>query len=697
MASRYILTGKLDLPSSSWSGTWVETVTPDRKYAFSYTRLPDSTELEKYLPDVPLQHSEAHTSTPDTVVLQNLSATAPSEGSGHLPRVIYWKGTFTYALQVNKPRTFSDHCYMLISSDAAEGGPPGTFRVTGRGKNLVGFYSLVGGIDAGSLEITADRIYDPKDAPVKHAPRPRAARPRLDVALLPVVAPGGLLSGPESTALGVSEGGLDIVSRARTSGRMVKRSRVFDPDDIEPTHLQHHHGHNAADHTDATAAVDGDDFESDAGDGLSEADSVGHPGGRTSASAGARNQKSSGGGGRRTSRGSDGGPGAPPPRASHEGTSVGGTAAGAATSSSRRVSGGGGVPRRPSSSVEAADAAARSGGNRPPTWCAAHVLATSAGPAAGEIYEGETLPGDIPHGYGTCAYRNGLMYEGQWEHGTETGWGTISDVDDIVLYQGDLLHGALTGSGEDAITLRLNTVRQFSRVWHRDYTSRAHFNYSSVSPSCVPLLSIVVMQYTGKVFFGNGDRFTGQLRDGLFHGRGYYTSVSCGASYDGDWSDGQRNGNGVMIYGDSSRYSGQWRLGSKHGRGELVSASGHSYKGNWTSDVMDGACAREHDCSVQSVLLPFPFFSSSSSQARHFIPSFICNHPFFRRRSSRQHTCAGKGELTYPDGGRFDGTFKDGKRDGRGTYSFPDDQQISGRWVADTIEENGASCMCYAL
>jgi hypothetical protein len=44
----------------------------------------------------------------------------------------------------------------------------------------------------------------------------------------------------------------------------------------------------------------------------------------------------------------------------------------------------------------------------------------------------------------------------------------------------------------------------------------------------------------------------------------------------------------------------------------------------------------------------------------------------------------------YPDGSRYDGNFHAGKRDGRGSYTFPGGQQLSGKWSADYIDENGA-------
>lgn len=79
-------------------------------------------------------------------------------------------------------------------------------------------------------------------------------------------------------------------------------------------------------------------------------------------------------------------------------------------------------------------------------WSAATVLGRDAGAAAGELYEGELL-GGMPQGVGTCVYRNGLMYEGQWVSGRESGQGVISGSDDVVLYQGEVLDGLPHGTG----------------------------------------------------------------------------------------------------------------------------------------------------------------------------------------------------------------------------------------------------------
>ena len=115
-----------------------------------------------------------------------------------------------------------------------------------------------------------------------------------------------------------------------------------------------------------------------------------------------------------------------------------------------------------------------------------------------------------------------------------------------------------------------------------------------------------------------------------------------------------------MTFFDGSVYNGYWRCNMKHGKGEIsilgktlveggddnvdsvddgssdsiFDESGvYIYKGNWVNDVMDG-----------------------------------------------------KGEIVYTDGSAYEGTIKDGVRDGRGTYTFsPGGEQFSGKFISDSI------------
>ena len=167
---------------------------------------------------------------------------------------------------------------------------------------------------------------------------------------------------------------------------------------------------------------------------------------------------------------------------------------------------------------------------------AAHLWSPAGAGTGGEcIYEGEVLNG-VPHGRGTLVYPNGLMFEGSWNAGRETGWGVLCGADDEPIWAGEVVDGVPHGSGV--------------------------------------------------LFYSNGDSYAGAWKEGLPHGRGCLETSS--GNYDGAWVEGQRSGVGTQIYTDGSIYSGAWRAGHKHGRGELTTSFGFRYQGTWVSDVMEG-------------------------------------------------------------------------------------------------------------
>ena len=57
----------------------------------------------------------------------------------------------------------------------------------------------------------------------------------------------------------------------------------------------------------------------------------------------------------------------------------------------------------------------------------------------------------------------------------------------------------------------------------------------------------------------------------LRHGTGKYTYEYEGFSYDGDWEDGSKHGDGKFTLPDGSVYEGAWAAGKRHGLGTLTS------------------------------------------------------------------------------------------------------------------------------
>uniref|UniRef100_A0A7S3XGY2 MORN repeat-containing protein 5 n=1 Tax=Oxyrrhis marina TaxID=2969 RepID=A0A7S3XGY2_OXYMA len=81
--------------------------------------------------------------------------------------------------------------------------------------------------------------------------------------------------------------------------------------------------------------------------------------------------------------------------------------------------------------------------------------------------------------------------------------------------------------------------------------------------------------------------YNGQVSDGIKQGRGKMTWAE-GDEYDGNWIDGVPNGPGVYKYADGGRYQGQFRNGKREGYGVYTYGDGSMYEGQWRDDQYNG-------------------------------------------------------------------------------------------------------------
>lgn len=88
--------------------------------------------------------------------------------------------------------------------------------------------------------------------------------------------------------------------------------------------------------------------------------------------------------------------------------------------------------------------------------------------------------------------------------------------------------------------------------------------------------------------FENGDTYVGAYVNQKRNGKGVYTHTSAGATYDGDFVDGQKHGVGTMTYPDKSKYEGTWRNDIIQGRGVYFYANGDRYSGEFDKGVKHG-------------------------------------------------------------------------------------------------------------
>ena len=103
--------------------------------------------------------------------------------------------------------------------------------------------------------------------------------------------------------------------------------------------------------------------------------------------------------------------------------------------------------------------------------------------------------------------------------------------------------------------------------------------------------------------------------------------------YEGGWSDGQRNGQGVLLVA-GNRYEGEFRDGKRNGKGVLLRADGARYEGDWKNDRMDG-----------------------------------------------------QGVFWRPDGQRYEGGFANGAFSGQGVYFYPKGDRCEGQWALNRFSE----------
>ena len=78
--------------------------------------------------------------------------------------------------------------------------------------------------------------------------------------------------------------------------------------------------------------------------------------------------------------------------------------------------------------------------------------------------------------------------------------------------------------------------------------------------------------------------YEGEWVDGKRHGNGMLTMTD-GSIYSGEWLDGVLSGHGYIRYGDGTEYRGDVSKYLRHGHGEFVSANGDREVCEWCEDV----------------------------------------------------------------------------------------------------------------
>ena len=183
-------------------------------------------------------------------------------------------------------------------------------------------------------------------------------------------------------------------------------------------------------------------------------------------------------------------------------------------------------------------------------------------------------------------YKNGNIYNDDWEKGTKTGKGIMKY--SKAIYEGEWKNNLHERKGKVIYFLEEGKIDVYEGEFKNHRQGKGKYKYSN-----------------GNVY--NGDWYCGlregwgsmKYSDGIYvgewkkdkrEGKGTMTWVRgerAGDEYNGDWKDDEENGYGKLTQEDDLYYEGEWKDGYFHGKGIRKYDDG-IYEGDFKYDKRDG-------------------------------------------------------------------------------------------------------------
>ena len=158
----------------------------------------------------------------------------------------------------------------------------------------------------------------------------------------------------------------------------------------------------------------------------------------------------------------------------------------------------------------------------------------------------------------------------------------------------------------------------------------------------------------GTSSYPDNGKYEGEWRDRMFHGQGLYTFPD-GGKYIGKMRDGENNGQGLMFYPDGGKYVGHWRGGDMNGYGTYTYPDGSKYDGRWKNGEYHGRGT---------------YLYNDTDKRFKYVGRFI----YGKKKGYAT------GTMTYKNGCKFVGHWKDDKPHGIGSMIHPDGTKIAGEF-----------------
>jgi len=174
-----------------------------------------------------------------------------------------------------------------------------------------------------------------------------------------------------------------------------------------------------------------------------------------------------------------------------------------------------------------------------------------------------------------------------------------------------------------------------------------------------------------------------------------------GLRYTGQWSGGQPNGEGLLIFPDGRKYHGEFQDGKFSGTGSCIADDGSKYVGPWVQSVAHGHMGF---CSAPNGAFYHGAFENGFAHGEGsltipdksiFVGQFNCGLKSGRGREIEIRTsflktgAAGRKKTHDAEIGTYDGEFVDNCFHGEGIYKWRDGRQYEGQWQMNRMHGRG--------
>ncbi|KAL9645910.1 hypothetical protein ABK040_001019 [Willaertia magna] len=237
------------------------------------------------------------------------------------------------------------------------------------------------------------------------------------------------------------------------------------------------------------------------------------------------------------------------------------------------------------------------------------------------------------------------------------------------------------------------------------------------------LNNLPIIEYIGKnnnlnkytiIKWQDGSKYKGEIKDGLRHGFGKFTCCSINgknnkSKYIGQWFEGKRHGKGILFYsinsnnnntntsitinsknnhsinnnnsinGNIERYEGEFKNNKRDGYGIMYYKSGSYYEGNWSKNLREGKGKMYWTNDPMEIYDGDWHNDLPNGKGKHFYFQHFINNNTSNNTSingmNHFNNNLNNNKCNY-----YEGEYKNGMREGFGTFYYADGSFYSGNW-----------------